>query len=99
MDPHEILGITPGYEGDLRAQRNLLVKRYFEAGETPDEERMKAINLAYERLRAGARRRGAPAPGPLSIATAAPPAARAGEPYRAQPTVVGGAAPYAWEAV
>src|SRR4051812_14561801 len=43
MDPYEILGISPDYEGDLRALRNLLVKRYFEAGETPDEERMKAI--------------------------------------------------------
>ena len=51
VDAYEILGITPAYEGDLRAVRNLLVKRYFEAGETPDEERMKAINLAYERLR------------------------------------------------
>jgi hypothetical protein len=51
MDPYEILGISPAYEGDLRAVRNLLVKRYFEAGETPDEERMKAINLAYDALR------------------------------------------------
>ena len=50
MDPYETLGITPAYEGDLRALRNLLVKRYFEAGETPDEERMKAINAAYELL-------------------------------------------------
>src|SRR4051794_7710161 len=70
MDPYEILGITPAYEGDLRARRNLLVKRYFEAGKTPDEERMKAINLAYERLSDPARRRAATAPGPLSIATA-----------------------------
>ena len=38
--------------------RNLLVKRYFEAGETPDEERMKAINLAYELLSDRARPRG-----------------------------------------
>src|SRR3954454_978955 len=64
MDPYEILGITPAYEGDLRALRNRLVKRYFEAGPTPDEERMKAINIAYEEL--SARRF---APEPLSIAT------------------------------
>ena len=35
MDPYEVLGITPAYEGDLRALRNRLAKRYFEAGETP----------------------------------------------------------------
>ena len=99
MDPYEILGITPAYEGDLRALRNLLVKRYFEAGETPDEERMKAINLAYEQLSDPARRRAASAPEPLSIATRSLPAARAGEPYRAQLAAVGGAAPYTWEAV
>lgn len=99
MDPYEILGITPAYEGDLRARRNLLAKRYFEAGKSPDEERMKAINLAYELLSDPARRRAATAPRPLSIATAALPAARAGEPYRAQPAAVGGAAPYVWEAV
>ena len=99
MDPYEILGITPAYEGDLRALRNLLVKRYFEAGETPDEERMKAINLAYELLSDPARRRAASAPAPLSIATSALPVARAGEPYRAQLAAVGGAAPYVWEAV
>ena len=99
MDPYEILGITPAYKGDLRALRNLLVKRYFEAGETPDEERMKAINLAYELLSDPARRRVASAPEPLSIATSALPAARVGEPYRAQLAAVGGASPYAWEAV
>ena len=99
MDPYEILGITPAYEGDLRAVRNLLVKRYFEAGETPDEERMKAINLAYELLSDPARRRAASAPEQLSIATSALPAARAGEPYWAQLAAVGGAAPYVWEAV
>lgn len=99
MDPYEILGITPAYEGDLRAVRNLLVKRYFEAGETPDEERMKAINLAYELLSDPARRRAASAPEPLSIATGALPHARVGEPYRARLAVVGGAAPYAWEGV
>ena len=99
VDAYEILGITPAYEGDLRALRNLLVKRYFEAGETPDEERMKAINLAYELLSDPARRRAASAPEPLSIATSALPAARAGEPYWAQLAAVGGAAPYAWEAV
>ena len=99
MDPYEILGITPAYEGDLRALRNLLVKRYFEAGETPDEERMKAINLAYELLSDPARRRAASAPEPLSIVTSALPVARAGEPYWAQLAAVGGAAPYTWEAV
>ena len=60
---------------------------------------MKAINLAYELLSDPARRRAATAPEPLSIATSALPPARAGEPYRAQLAVVGGAAPYAWEAV
>jgi hypothetical protein len=35
MDPYETLGITPAYEGDLRALRARLVKRYFEAGDTP----------------------------------------------------------------
>ena len=57
MDPYATLGITPAYRGDLRAVRNLLVKRYFEAGETPDEERMKAVNLAYELLSSPGRRR------------------------------------------
>ena len=99
MNPYEILGITPAYEGDLRVLRNRLVKRYFEAGETPDEERMKAINRAYELLRDPAHRLPASTPGALSIATSALPTARAGEPYRAQPAAVGGAAPYAWEAV
>src|SRR3954451_25192372 len=98
MDPYEILGVTPAYEGDLRALRNALVRRYFEAGETPDEERMKAINVAYELLSGPGRRRAAPAREPLSIATCALPAARAGEPYRAQLAVLGGAAPYDWEA-
>ena len=60
---------------------------------------MKAINLAYELLSDPARRRAASAPEPLSIATSALPAARAGEPYRARLAAVGGAAPYAWEAV
>lgn len=50
MDPHEALGITPSFDGDLRAVRNALVKRYSEAGTEPDEERMKAINTAYEAL-------------------------------------------------
>jgi hypothetical protein len=95
MDPYEILGITPAYEGDLRALRNHLVKRYFEAGETPDEERMKAINAAYELLSDLPRRRAAQ---PLSIATSALPVATAGEPYRSRLVVVGGAAPYTWEA-
>ena len=99
MDPYEILGITAAYEGDLRAVRNLLVKRYFEAGETPDEERMKAINLAYEQLSDPAWRRAAIAAVPLSIATSALPVARTGEPYLARLAVVGGAAPYRWEAV
>ena len=99
MDPYETLGIAPAYRGDLRAVRNLLVKRYFEAGETPDEERMKAINLAYEVISHRARRRAAPAPEPLAIATSALPPARAGAFYRAQLEVVGGAGPYAWEAV
>jgi hypothetical protein len=98
MDPYEILGITPAYEGDLRALRNLLVKRYFEAGETPDEERMKSINLAYELLSDPARR-AATASQPLAIATSALPIARAGEPYRARLAVVGGAAPNTWDAV
>ena len=95
MDPYATLGVTPAYRGDLRAARNLMVKRYFEAGEAPDEERMKAINLAYELLS----RCTATALEPLSIATGTLPPARAGEPYRAQLAVVGGAAPYAWEAV
>src|SRR4051794_15313209 len=99
MDPYEILGITPAYEGDLKARRNLLVKRFFEAGEAPDEERMKAINLAYEVLSAQLRRRATSAPAPLAIATSVLPPARAGEPYLAQLVVVGGAAPYAWEVV
>ena len=51
MDPYEALGIDPSFDGDLRVVRNRLVKQYSEAGATPDEERMKAINLAYERLR------------------------------------------------
>ena len=89
----------PGVQGDLRELRNLLVKRYFEAGETPDEERMKAINLAYELLSDPARHGVASAPGPFSIATSALPAARAGEPYGAQLAAVGGVGPYAWEAV
>ena len=97
MDPYEILGITPAYHGDLRARRNVLVKRYFEAGETPDEERMKAVNLAYELLSDPARR-AAIAREPLSIVTSALPLARAGEPYRAPLALVGGAAPYTWEA-
>ena len=99
MDPYEILGITPAYEGDLRALRNRLAKRYFEAGEAPDEERMKAINLAYELLNDPARPRRVPAPKPFSIATSALPVARAGEPYRAPLTLSGGAAPYSWDAV
>jgi hypothetical protein len=99
MDPYEILGISPAYEGDLRAVRNLLVKRYFEAGETPDEERMKAINLAYEQLlNRPARCRMAIVCEPLSIVTSELPHARVGEPYRAQLAVEGGAAPYAWDA-
>jgi hypothetical protein len=99
MEPYETLGISPAYRGDLRAVRNLLVKRFFEAGETPDEERMKSVNLAYELLSHPARRCTAAAPEPLSIATSALPPARAGEPYRARLAVVGGAAPYVWEAV
>jgi hypothetical protein len=51
VDPYEALGIDPSFDGDLRDVRNRLVKRYSEAGATPDEERMKAINLAYETLR------------------------------------------------
>ena len=51
MDHYEALGIDPSFDGDLRVVRNRLVKQYSEAGATPDEERMKAINLAYERLR------------------------------------------------
>jgi hypothetical protein len=99
MDAYEILGITPAYEGDLRALRNRLAKRHFEAGEAPDEERMKAINVAYELLSDPARRRATSAPQPLSIATRALPSARAGEPYRARLAVLGGAAPYAWDGV
>ena len=99
MDPYATLGITPAYRGNLRAVRNLLVKRYFEAGQTPDEERMKAINLAYELLSSPGRRRAAALPGPLSIATSALPLARAGERYRARLALEGGAAPYAWKAV
>ncbi|RKQ91926.1 hypothetical protein C8N24_1764 [Solirubrobacter pauli] len=53
MDPYEALGIDPSFDGDLRALRNRLVKQYSEAGATPDEERMKAINVAYEALRDG----------------------------------------------
>ena len=98
MDPYEILGITPAYQGDLRARRNFLVKRFFEAGETPDEERMKAVNLAYELLCDPARR-AAIAAAPVSIVTSALAVARADEPYRARLAVVGGAAPYTWEAV
>src|SRR3954452_23494230 len=98
MDAYEILGITSAYDGDLKVLRNRLVKRYFEAGETPDEERMKAINLAYELLCDPARRLAASRPEPLAIATSALPAARVGEPYRARVAAVGGAAPYAWEA-
>ena len=51
MDPYEALGIDPSFDGDLRAVRNRLVKQYSEVGATPDEERMKAVNLAYEALR------------------------------------------------
>src|SRR5205823_3059019 len=87
------------FEGDLRAVRNVLVKRYFEAGETPDEDRMKAINVAYEALREAARRRPARSAEPPWIATAALPPARVGEAYRARLAVEAGAAPYAWEAV
>jgi hypothetical protein len=94
MDPYEILGITPAYDGDLRALRNRLVKRHFEAGEEPDEERMKAINLAYELLSDRARE---PA-GPLSIAPGTLAPAHAGRPYHAQPQAIGGARPYRWEA-
>lgn len=99
MDPYEILGITPEYRGDVRAVRNRLVKRYFEGGETPDEERMKAINLAYELLNERGRWQTAAASGPLSIATHELPRARVGETYRAHMTVRGGAAPYVWEGV
>ena len=53
MDPYEALGIDPSFDGDLRAHRNRLVKQYSETGATPDEERMKAINVAYEVLRDG----------------------------------------------
>jgi hypothetical protein len=97
MDPYDVLGITPAYEGDLRALRNRLVKRYFEAGETPDEERMKAINVAYELLSNGHERPTAAPVRPLSITTSALPAATAGEPYRAQLAVDGGVPPYTWE--
>jgi hypothetical protein len=51
VDPYEALGIDRTFDGDLRALRNRLVKQYSEAGATPDEERMKAINVAYEALR------------------------------------------------
>ena len=51
MDPYEALGIDPSFDGDLRVVRNRLVKQYSEVGATPDEERMKAINLAYATLR------------------------------------------------
>lgn len=51
MDPYEALGIDPSFDGDLRVVRNRLVKQYSEIGATPDEERMKAINLAYDALR------------------------------------------------
>ena len=60
---------------------------------------MKAINLAYELLSDPARWRAASAPDRLSIVTSALPAARAGEPYRAQLAATGGAAPFTWEAV
>ena len=83
MDPYETLEITPGFSGDLRAQRNRLVKRHFEAGEAPDEERMKAINIAYEALRGRPVVVTAPAAGPPAIVTDSLPRARAGEPYRA----------------
>ena len=96
MDPYEALGITPGFEGDLKALRNRLAKRHFEAGEAPDEERMKAINLAYERLSDPARRRAAIVSVPFSIATSALPVARVGERYRAPLTLLGGVAPYTW---
>ena len=55
MDHYEALGIDPSFDGDLRVVRNRLVKQYSEAGATPDEERMKAINLAYERAAGPAR--------------------------------------------
>jgi hypothetical protein len=93
MDPYDTLGITPAYEGDLKALRNRLVKRYFEAGETPDEERMKAINLAYGMLRDRPR-----VVAPLEIVSGSLPAARVGEPYRVELAVSGGVAPYTWEA-
>jgi hypothetical protein len=99
MDPYETLGITPAYEGDLRALRNRLAKRYFEAGEAPDEERMKAINLAYELLTDPARPRRVVAAKPFSIATSALPLARVGAPYRAPLTLSDGAGPYRWDAV
>src|SRR4051794_28746035 len=99
MDPYEILGITPAYQGDLRARRNVLIKRFFEAGETPDEERMKAINLAYEVLSTQPRRGATSPPAPLAIVTSVLAPARAGEPYLAPLTVVGGAAPYTWQVV
>ncbi|MBE2318581.1 J domain-containing protein [Solirubrobacter sp. CPCC 204708] len=51
MDPYEALGIDPSFDGDLRVVRNRLVKQYSEVGATPDEERMKAVNLAYAALR------------------------------------------------
>jgi hypothetical protein len=51
VDPYETLDIDPSFDGDLRVVRNRLVKQYSEVGATPDEERMKAINLAYEALR------------------------------------------------
>jgi hypothetical protein len=96
MDPYETLGITPAYEGDLRALRNRLVKRYFEAGETPDEERLKAINIAYAMLQDAPRPRVVV---PLEIISSTLPAARVGEPYRVALTASGGAEPYTWEAV
>ena len=75
-----------------------MVKRYFEAGETPDEERMKAVNPAYELLRDPARRRAASAYR-LSVVTSALPVARAGEPYQVQVAATGGVGPYTWDGV
>ncbi len=91
MDPYATLGITPAFEGDLRAVRNRLVKRHFEAGSAPDEERMKAINLAYALLQDAPR-----VTGPLVIATERLAPARVGEPYDAGLTARGGTPPYAW---
>ncbi len=90
MDPYETLGITPAFSGDLRAVRNQLVKRYFEAGEAPDEERMKAINLAYALLS------GSGPAGALEIATSSLASARLGELYAEDLASSGGVPPYAW---